>query len=555
MAPLPTEHELLAATLAGKYHIDREIGRGGMGVVFEGVDLTLERKVAIKTLPLHLGNDPQIRTRFLREARTAAALSHPNIVPIFRAEEIGDLVFFVMGLVEGPSVAGLIEKGPLSAQEALPILADVAMALGYAHSRSVIHRDVKAENILLSARDRRAMVTDFGIARLIEAAPMTATGQVLGTVHYMSPEQVTGEKLDGRSDLYALGVLAFRMLCGRFPFERETASAVLVAHVTQPAPPLKSILHDATDALGALVDALLAKSPDDRPPSADIVARRFQALCEDTVTTPERISSARAQQVWERAALMQYARTDDKDPPPLTVLPAPVSNTTGFGINQVRDAAREAGIDTQFVDRALQEQRMVSLTPTPGLRMSDPPSRAYGARTFIEYDIVLEGVVPTNSLEEVAEVLRRAVGVQGSIAAVGRSLTFTSTSTAQAGDGSVLRFLEVTVSTRNGRTIIRASEDLKRLASNVVWGMTAGVGGGVGTAAAAFLITATSAVAPLGVPVGASILGVAYLGARFWYSSLFKRRDREVQQIVQRLAADVQSLIDESNGDRKSLPR
>jgi hypothetical protein len=249
-----------ATALDGQYRLEREIGRGGMGIVYLARDLKLDRPVAIKTLPYHLASDPVIRERFLREARTAAALTHPSIVPIHRADELGDFVFFVMGFVDGESVAQRVRRaGPFAPAELLPLLIEVASALGYAHARGVVHRDVKAENILLDATGSRAMVTDFGIARLAQSASLTQTGTVLGTVFYMSPEQVSGADVDGRSDLYSLGVLAFFALTGRFPFESETPSAVLVAHVTRQPPPIRSIAPTVPEPLAAIVDRLLLK--------------------------------------------------------------------------------------------------------------------------------------------------------------------------------------------------------------------------------------------------------------------------------------------------------
>src|SRR5678815_1255887 len=179
------EFTRFAAALDGQYALEREIGRGGMGIVYLARDLRLDRRVAIKTLPPHLAGDPIVRERFLREARTAAKLSHQNVVPIHRSDELGGRVFFVMGFVDGESLAQRVrERGRIDPAEVVRELRDVASALAYAHAHGVIHRDIKAENILLDANTGRAMVTDFGIARLAEAAPLTSTGQVLGTVYY-----------------------------------------------------------------------------------------------------------------------------------------------------------------------------------------------------------------------------------------------------------------------------------------------------------------------------------------------------------------------------------
>src|SRR3954469_23731643 len=199
-----------AEAVASRYAAKKLIGRGGMGMVYLARDRRLDRLVAIKTLPPHLSKDESVRQRFLRETRTAGAMSHPNIVPIHGADEIDGHVFFVMGFVDGESLAAHIRADArLESTRVAVILRDVAAALGHAHARGTIHRDIKAENILIDRTTGRALVTDFGIARLAEAAPLTATGQMLGTVYYVSPEQVSGERIDQRSDLYSLGVVGF----------------------------------------------------------------------------------------------------------------------------------------------------------------------------------------------------------------------------------------------------------------------------------------------------------------------------------------------------------
>src|SRR5690348_5611612 len=259
------EFETFARVLHGQYALEREIGQGGMGVVYLARDLKLDRPVAIKTLPPHLAGDPHIRERFLREARTAAALSHPNIVPIYRADEIDGHVFFAMGYVDGESVAEQIRAAQrLGPRVVLREMYDVALALDYAHEHGVIHRDVKAENILIARATGNALVTDFGIARLAEATPLTATGQVLGTVYYLSPEQVSGDAVDPRSDIYSLGVVGFLALSGRFPFDGKLASAVLLAHVTKSAPLLHTVSPDTPRELCDVIDRCLAKDPNER---------------------------------------------------------------------------------------------------------------------------------------------------------------------------------------------------------------------------------------------------------------------------------------------------
>src|SRR5688572_18734331 len=221
----------LQAALAGEYSLQRELGRGGMGVVYLARDVQLDRDVAIKVLPAALAEAPSARERFLREARMAAGLSHPHIVPIHRVSEADGFVYFVMSFVEGETLGErLRRRGPLLPAEATRVLREVAWALAYAHGRGIVHRDVKPDNILLESATGRALVTDFGIAQdggtgSEENRSGTGHGegrsdvtpgkQILGTQHFMSPEQALGETVDGRSDIYALGVVGHLAVSGR----------------------------------------------------------------------------------------------------------------------------------------------------------------------------------------------------------------------------------------------------------------------------------------------------------------------------------------------------
>jgi serine/threonine-protein kinase len=223
----------LQEVVAGRYSIERELGRGGMGIVYLARDVALERPVAIKMLPPHLAGDPGMRERFVREARTVAKLSHPNIVPIHSVEEHGDIVFFAMGFIEGETLTSrIVRAGPLGSREAARIIQEIAWALAYAHGAGVVHRDVKADNVLLDRASGRAMLTDFGIARVAGGGQLTAAGEMLGTAQYVSPEQVSGGTIDGRSDLYSLGVTGFYALTGRLPFEGQTMVALIGMHLT-----------------------------------------------------------------------------------------------------------------------------------------------------------------------------------------------------------------------------------------------------------------------------------------------------------------------------------
>ena len=261
----------LQAALAGEYSLQRELGRGGMGIVYLARDVQLDRDVAIKVLPSHLALAADSRERFLREARTAAGLSHPHIVPIHRVGEAGGFVFFVMSYVEGETLGERLRtRGPLPPAEAARVLREVAWALAYAHGRGIVHRDVKPDNILLEAGTGRALVTDFGIAHGgSHPGPETDPGRIMGTAHFMSPEQAGGEPIDGRSDIYGLGVVGYLAVSGRLPFEAPNLPALLVRQATEAPPSVLRAAHGLPTALGAAIDRCLARDPDGRFPNGE----------------------------------------------------------------------------------------------------------------------------------------------------------------------------------------------------------------------------------------------------------------------------------------------
>ncbi|HEY3934981.1 MAG TPA: protein kinase [Gemmatimonadales bacterium] len=276
---LPT---LLKEALGDSYTIEGEIGRGGMGVVYRARDERLQRRVAIKVLPPELAFSSEIRQRFTREAQTAARLSHPHIVPIHDVGEGHGLVYFVMGLIEGESLAARIRRrGRVPAEETRRIMRETADALSAAHAVSVIHRDIKPDNILLEGTRGRVIVTDFGIAKAMSAtsgATLTSAGMAIGTPSYMSPEQAAGEReIDGRSDLYSLGIVAYQMLSGELPFNAPTVAGILMKQITEPAPLLHERYPDIPEDLSLAVARCLEKDPANRWPSADALRRSLES--------------------------------------------------------------------------------------------------------------------------------------------------------------------------------------------------------------------------------------------------------------------------------------
>src|SRR5256886_8556978 len=261
------------SALAGRYSLERELGRGGVGVVSLAREVRLVRLVAIRLLPPARASDARLRERFRREARTAAKLSHPHIIPIFTVDEVGECVFFAMAYVAGETLTErVVRRGPLAPSEAARVLREIAWALAYAHSQGLVHRDVKPDNIMLEEASGRGLVADFGIAGQVRGAAGLDGGEVIGTPEFMSPEQALGEHVDARSDPYALGVVGFFALSGKLPFEAGKAAEVLAKQVTEPAPPLASVAPGVPRRIAQAIDRCLAKDPGDRPKSGENVA-------------------------------------------------------------------------------------------------------------------------------------------------------------------------------------------------------------------------------------------------------------------------------------------
>ena len=560
-----SELTLNARALAPDFKVLGELGRGGMGIVYLAIDVNLDREVAIKVLPAHLTQQSGVRDRFLREARTAAKLSHPNIVPVYRADEKDGVAFFVMRHVDGESLAQrLTSDGPLAPLDAAHMLRQVALALGYAHARGVIHRDIKPENILLERGSDSAVVTDFGIARLMEAAPATATGQVLGTVHYMSPEQAMGERVDGRSDVYSLGVVGFKTVTGKLPFDSRSATAVLVEHVTKEAPKVRGVGPDVPEQLAAIIDRCLAKAPDARYTAGELAAalddatrfipRSGSVVVAEESKDPRIISQREAEALWSRAAQLQSEtglQTSLRSPPPLLGPPAlddrRTLRTSGYRLSDVREAASEVGIPERYVARAESELGLnttdsatktsssVATRPARGIKVVAPPQPGknvlIGAPTSITSEVEVPKEVRAEDFEVLALMIQRAIGDPGHVSALGRSLHWSA--------AQQQRRLQISIVPRSGRTIIRADERLQPLVGGLFGGIVGGVGGGVGGGAAMPLGIALmhSPAAGLGL-FGATVLG-AYITARTLFVSIRGKRERELSDLLDELAAHI----------------
>jgi serine/threonine protein kinase len=260
--------ERLARTLEGRYEIIGLLGRGGMAAVFLARDLVLERQVAIKVLPPDMTRDGELVVRFQQEAKTAAKLDHPNIIPIHRVESEAGLVYIVMKYVSGQSLEDLLAKGPLSIQLVRHVLREAGLALGHAHRRHIVHRDVKPANIMLDD-DGRVVLTDFGISKAVQGANhLTGTGTIIGTPHYMAPEQAKGREVDGRADQYSLAIVGYRALTGKLPFVGDPHS-ILYQQVFEPPPSVLDRRPETPPDLRVALDRALAKDSRARFPTME----------------------------------------------------------------------------------------------------------------------------------------------------------------------------------------------------------------------------------------------------------------------------------------------
>jgi serine/threonine protein kinase len=276
-----TMRQILRDATLGEYEILTELGRGGMATVFLAHDISLDRKVAIKVMAPHLLEGEGMAERFKLEARTAAQLSHPHIIPIYAVKETESTLFFVMKFVEGRPLDDIIKKmGQLPIPMVKDILTKVGSALGYAHRRGVVHRDVKPGNVMID-EEGTPIVTDFGIAKVAETKGLTMTGTTIGTPAYMSPEQCEAKEVTGASDQYSLGIVAWEMLTGQTPFAGDSAVSTMYKHCHEPLPPLEDFRPDCPAEVRETVARMLAKAPAERWPSLEAAIRKLGATTQD----------------------------------------------------------------------------------------------------------------------------------------------------------------------------------------------------------------------------------------------------------------------------------
>ena len=293
-APVSTrgrgERNLIGKTIS-HYRIIDKIGEGGMGVVYKAEDTSLHRTVALKFLPAHLARDGTEMARFVNEARAAAALNHPNICTIYEIDERAETPFISMEYIEGKDLKELAGGGPLPLEEAVRYASQIARALEEAHAKGVLHRDIKSANVVVSDKGH-AIVMDFGLARMQGQTKLTQTGTTVGTVSYMSPEQAQGAEVDSRSDIWSLGVLLYRMVAGRYPFEGQHQSAVMYAVINEPHPPLTSLRTGVPMELERIVGKALAKNPAERYQSVSDLLVDLKAVRDQTAGSASRPAPA-----------------------------------------------------------------------------------------------------------------------------------------------------------------------------------------------------------------------------------------------------------------------
>jgi hypothetical protein len=593
MSRLP--HAPLPPGLDEDFEVVRPLGAGGMGAVWLVRDRFLGRLVALKVL-LEEHATPDLRERFLREARTSARLEHPHIIDVYRADETNGVVWFTMRFIDGESLGDRIrERGPMPVSDAVRILREVAWGLGYAHARGVIHRDIKPDNILLDRGSGRAVLTDFGVARdeLMAASDLTLDGHVMGTVHFMSPEQAADEPLDGRSDIYALGCVAYLMLSGRVPFD-GSAQGVLVSHVTKPIVPLRSIAPHIPPSVCEIIECCLRKDRTHRFSNADALATALDSALRDAQSLERAeadaapgamLSEADAISIWQRAAQLQAEAAHRMERAPKLRLATSdnvaAEESSGYRLRDVEAAAMDAGISRQYVALALAEnqRRDSSLAPL-----------VVDSRAERQFTTMLGTRDRSISVSRViADSPKNALAAIGAVFTTDPyRLRLEETVNGHPLDGGIMRFtspgifglgrvahprkliyrmqqidlddLNVTLHARGTAErpsceVIITGDLRKGLKANLRmdWGIM-GVGGaaaGIGGTAALSTVLGSSALA---VIPGAGIAALVSGGAMLWYRWLFRNALREARQELSDLLLAVERHLSQRDVFRFDPP-
>ncbi|MBW8772376.1 MAG: protein kinase [Gemmatimonadetes bacterium] len=311
-----TEMDMVRDALASEYEISEELGRGGMAIVYRAKDKQLEREVAVKVLPFSLAFDAEFVERFQREARTAAQLEHPSIIPIYRVGKSGRVIFFVMKFLRGKSLSNVLrDRGRMSPPEIRRLLLEAGGALGHAAKHGIVHRDIKPDNIMFDEFGQ-CIVTDFGIAKAASGQKLTGTGMSIGTPHYMSPEQARAQPIDGRSDIYSLGIVAYQALVGQVPYDGDDSFSIGYKHIMEPIP--EPSLQSADERqLFEVIKRMIAKDPNERFQSSDeLVAALEGGPVAGGATSSARVATATRNAAQATTPLPKYADPLPKGAPP-----------------------------------------------------------------------------------------------------------------------------------------------------------------------------------------------------------------------------------------------
>jgi len=406
----PADRLQKGSTLAGRYNIIEELGRGGMGVVYKAEDTKLKRRVALKFLPQELTHIPDVKERFMREAQAAAALDHPNICTVYEFDEAEETTFISMAYIEGQSLRKKIQSGPLELDEALKIAMQVAEGLQEAHKKGVVHRDIKSANIMLDERGQ-AKIMDFGLARMTGTTLLTQEGTAMGTIAYMSPEQARGEEVDHRSDIWSLGVVLYEMFSGQLPFKGDHEQAVVYSILKEKPKPFTDIKADVPVSIEQVVSKALEKNPDERYQSLDEMLDDLKSISAGIV--PEEIKvRLRKEKLRKRKRAILYGGaagliilmvvlglTLFKGPPETieSIAVLPLENLTG-------------NADLQYFVDGVTDELIGQLAQISGLR------RVISRTSVMKYKDT------DKSLPEIAQELNVDAVVEGTVYQVGESV-------------------------------------------------------------------------------------------------------------------------------------